>query len=95
MRMSNKSWHVRLCRIGASSYVPSNLCSHFWTVVGCLALWTIVCVIGLVLSPLIGIGVGIWWCNNKYLEKHPRIHKEPGLVGSYVAAKHRKGMPID
>lgn len=51
MKVSEGAWHVTVVRRLNHDYRPRDLCSHFWTVQGALAIWT---VFGLVIAAAIG-----------------------------------------
>lgn len=101
MKISTKSWHMRLARFLQPSYKPRNLCQHFWMIVGMTLFGlvagaaVIVCLPGIAAGALLyGIWEGGKWLRNKLLKRESRPPKPPGLLVSYLKAKKEKFCPL-
>ncbi len=94
MKISNRSWHLRLVRVLSSGYTPTNLCNYFWKVVGTLVFF----LLAIILSPVVIPALGIIWLEEKVRDrdarKLPKQQKQPGLVHAWISAKKQRVCPI-
>ena len=56
MKVSEGAWHITVVRRLNHDYRPRDLCSHFWTVQGALAVWA---VFGLLITAAASVVVGM------------------------------------
>ena len=91
------SWHYRLATFFADGNVPTNLCSYFWAVVGCIFCACAAVPLAVFAAPVMGIGFGLSWLWNhrprrkKVAEATPH---EPNLLVEWVKAKKRRICPL-
>lgn len=95
MRISSRAWHLRLVRFIKESYVPTDLCSYFWTVV-----WIVVAVLSFAVAAL--MTSPIWgpllllqlWTERVQQRAKSGQERPPNLLLAWVRAKKAKVCPL-
>ncbi len=95
MEVSRRRWDMRLhqwMELSDKQYEPHNLCRHFWGTFFLLVFLGIAGIIMAVISPILGVywvgkRLNAWWLK-RHPPKDPKPAKPPGLVSSWMQAKH-------
>ena len=93
-----KSWHYRLVSSwNGGVYKPTNLCSHFWSVVGCIFAMGAAIPLTIMAAPILALAFGSVWVWNhrpwrwKAVEATPH---DPNLLVEWLKAKKRRICPL-
>ena len=94
MRISSKSWHLRLVRLFDDTYLPRDLCSYFWRVLFSIILLPIL----LPIISIIFIFVVVENISDRIYERRSRLgrkkEKKPNLFFEFIKAKKEKICPL-
>ena len=96
MIISSRAWHLRLVRWVDAGYYPHSLCTHFWAVMGVLAVTPVGGIaIAVLIVAAIPVIVGVWLREHRpHKKREAATVKEPSLVIEWLKAKKRRVCPL-
>jgi len=102
MKIRKSAWHYKLITKTWEGYSPKTLCGYFWIVCGTLLVWILLGSVGILISPFLLTGWGLYILWNEISTKRkirntfkePKEPKDPSLVRAWISAKKQRVCPL-